>query len=88
LLPVIVTDAFSVDGTKVSSQGKKGNGDTDKPTAGMWFGPRLGKRSKSNVDVPWAVLTVRGKFVSSHHKISPWISKVCSNRLGTSSLIL
>jgi hypothetical protein len=76
---VVVTAAFSVDGTKASSPGKKDTGDTGKTTAGIWFGPRMGKRSKSNVDIPWTVLMVRGKFVSSPRKIPPWIFYICSN---------
>ncbi|PNF22268.1 Cardio acceleratory peptide 2b [Cryptotermes secundus] len=46
------------DGALVSVPVKRGGDGREEP-AGMWFGPRLGKRSKRSIDVPWTVFTVR-----------------------------
>lgn len=42
----------------VSFPVKRGADGREEPT-GMWFGPRLGKRNKRSIDVPWTVFTVR-----------------------------
>ncbi|GFG34158.1 hypothetical protein Cfor_08149, partial [Coptotermes formosanus] len=34
-------------------------GGSSEEVSGMWFGPRLGKRSKRSVDSPWTLFTVR-----------------------------
>jgi hypothetical protein len=47
------------DGAVVSVPVKRGGDGREEPT-GMWFGPRLGKRNKRSIDVPWTVFTVRG----------------------------
>jgi len=70
-LLVNVTEAVSdVDGPVVSVPGKRG-GSGSGETSGMWFGPRLGKRSKRGADVPWTIVTVRGKFTFLFHKLLP-----------------
>lgn len=72
---MIATDAFNVDGNKVGGLEKKINGDAGKTSTGMWFGPRLGKRREGNIDIPWAIVTVKGKFVSSLVTFSPVFPK-------------
>ncbi|KDR13989.1 uncharacterized protein LOC110834935 [Zootermopsis nevadensis] len=54
-----LTDAFNVDGNKVGGLEKNINGDAGKTSTGMWFGPRLGKRREGNIDIPWAIVTVK-----------------------------
>lgn len=49
----------------IESAGQRYNGDG---TNGMWFGPRLGKFSKKNVDFedePWNMIAFRGTFLIS-----------------------
>jgi hypothetical protein len=66
---VNVTDGLlDADGTMVDVPAKRLE-ESSKEVSGMWFGPRLGKRSKRSVDSPWTVLTVRGKFVFYADKI-------------------
>jgi hypothetical protein len=60
---VFAADALlDEDGALVSVPVKRG-GDGGEEPAGMWFGPRLGKRNKRSIDVPWTVFTVRGTFI-------------------------
>lgn len=50
------------------SGGKRSNGEA---TSGMWFGPRLGRFSKKNVDgfdedEPWTMIALRGVALTIH----------------------
>lgn len=59
---VNVTDGLlDSDGAMVNVPGKRFGGSSEE-VSGMWFGPRLGKRSKRSADIPLTVFTVRGKL--------------------------
>ena len=53
---------FEEDDSLVGVPGKRG-GETSNDAKAMWFGPRLGKRSRRGAEFPWAVVTVKGKYI-------------------------
>lgn len=66
---VTVTDGLlDSDGAMMDVPVKRFGGSSEE-VSGMWFGPRLGKRSKRSVDSPWTLFTVRGEFFFYPDKI-------------------
>jgi hypothetical protein len=65
---LFATDAFLDEDRVLARVPVKRGGDGREEPAGMWFGPRLGKRNKRSFDVPWPVFTVRGKFISTFYR--------------------
>ncbi|KAJ9587436.1 hypothetical protein L9F63_019045, partial [Diploptera punctata] len=49
---------FEEDDSLVGVHGKR-SGESSGEGKGMWFGPRLGKRSRRGAEFPWAVVTVK-----------------------------
>ncbi|XP_069686399.1 cardio acceleratory peptide 2b-like isoform X2 [Periplaneta americana] len=64
---------FDDDGTVLSVPGKRGGGGSGE-TSGMWFGPRLGKRSKRSADFPWTLVTVR-EFPADSRDYTPRLGR-------------